>query len=97
MELCIMKLYVGNLSYGTTEADLRSTFETCGTVDSISVISDRQTGRSKGFAFVEMSDASEAHNAIDSLNESLLGNRTINVNEAIPRESRPERPNRRRY
>ncbi len=91
-----MKLYVGNLSYSSTERDLRSTFETCGTVDSVSIISDRQTGRSKGFGFVEMSDPAEAREAINTLNESLLGNRTINVNEAIPREERSERPNRRR-
>ena len=84
-----MKLYVGNLSYQTTEADLRQTFGQYGTVNSVDVIIDRDTGRSKGFAFIEMSDRNEANDAIQALNGTTLGDRTLAVNEAKPREERP--------
>ena len=83
-----MKLYVGNLSYQTTEADLRQEFERYGTVGSVDVIMDRATGRSKGFAFVEMSDRNEANDAIQALNGANFGDRTLAVNEARPREER---------
>ena len=84
-----MKLYVGNLSYQTTEADLRQTFGQYGTVNSIDVIMDRNTGRSKGFAFIEMSNRNEANDAIQALNGATLGDRTLAVNEAKPKEERP--------
>ena len=84
-----MKLYVGNLSYQTTEADLRQQFEQFGTVASIDVITDRVTGRPKGFAFIEMRDRNEANDAIQALNGATLGDRTLAVNEAKPREERP--------
>ena len=79
-------LYVGNLSFNTTSDDLRQAFETFGTVTSASVVSDRDTGRSRGFGFVEMSDGAEA--AIESLNGSDLQGRSITVNEARPRPER---------
>jgi RNA recognition motif-containing protein len=79
-------LYVGNLSYQTTADDLRQAFEAFGTVTSASVITDRETGRSRGFGFVEMSDGAEA--AVESLNGSQLQGRTITVNEARPRPER---------
>lgn len=80
-----MKLYVGNMSYDTTEDDLRKAFEDHGQVDSVAVISDRHSGRSKGFGFVEMSDDSEAKAAMDSMNEKDFMGRTLKVNEARPR------------
>ena len=83
-----MKLYVGNLSYQTSEADLRRELEKYGTVDSVDVIMDRSTGRSKGFAFVEMSDRNEANEAIQALNGASMGDRTLVVNEARPKEDR---------
>jgi RNA recognition motif-containing protein len=83
-----MKLYVGNLSYQTTENDLRQQFEQHGAVDSVSVITDRESGRPKGFAFVEMPNRDEANAAIEKLNGAMLGDRTIAVNEARPQEQR---------
>ena len=83
-----VKLYVGNLSYDTTEEDLRSLFSTAGTVSSVALIMDRATGRSKGFAFVEMSSQSEAEQAIKTLDGTSLGNREIKVNKARPPEER---------
>ena len=83
-----MKLYVGNLAYRTTEADLHREFEKHGTVDSVDVIADSETGRSKGFAFVEMGDNDEANAAINELNGATLDERTIVVNEARPKEQR---------
>lgn len=80
------KLYVGNLSYATTEDDLRTLFAQAGTVKSISLIKDRDSGRSKGFAFVEMETQSEAEKAITQFNGTLLNERAINVNIARPRE-----------
>ncbi len=81
-----MRLYVGGLPYQTTEQDLLDLFEQIGQVTQASVITDRETGRSKGFGFVEMSTDQEAHSAIARLNGTLLGNRTITVNEARERQ-----------
>lgn len=80
-------LYVGNLSYSITNEDLTELFEQFGTVSSARVISDRETGRSKGFGFVEMPDDAEAQAAIDALNGKENNGRAIAVNEAKPRES----------
>lgn len=85
------KLYVGNLSYDTTEYGLRTAFAQAGTVISVDVIKDRDTGRMKGFAFVTMNSNEEAQNAIKILNEKMLDNRPIKVNIARPREERPQR------
>jgi len=85
------KLYVGNLSYDTTEDSLRTAFAQSGTVVSVDIIKDRDTGRMKGFAFVTMGSQEEAEAAIKSLNEKTLDNRAINVNIARPREERPRR------
>ena len=82
------KLYVGNLPYSATEQTLRETFSQCGTVDSVTMITDRDTGRSKGFGFVEMSSDSEAQKAIQELNGSTLEDRQIKVNEAKPKGTR---------
>lgn len=86
-----MKVYVGNLPYAATDDDLRTEFSQFGTVDSADVIIDRNTGRSKGFGFVEMSDDNEAKAAIEALNGKDLQGRAMNVNEARPRPERPER------
>ena len=80
-----MKIYVGNLSYEVTEEDLRQEFEAFGGVDSVSVITDKYSGRPKGFGFVEMATKSEAEAAITGLNGKTLKERTIVVNEARPR------------
>lgn len=80
------KLYVGNLAFGTTEDDLRQLFGQFGTVATASVVTDRETGRSRGFAFVEMSDGAET--AIAETNGMDFQGRTLTVNEAQPRESR---------
>jgi RNA recognition motif-containing protein len=82
------KLYVGNLPYSATEQSLREAFAACGTVDSVSVITDRDTGQSKGFAFVEMATDSEAQAATQAMNGKTLDGRQIKVNEAKPREAR---------
>jgi RNA recognition motif-containing protein len=82
-----MRLYVGGLPYQTNEQDLIDLFEQAGHVTFATVITDRDTGRSKGFGFVEMSDEQEARSAIERLNGTLLGNRTITVNEARERQS----------
>jgi RNA recognition motif-containing protein len=84
-----MNIYVGNLSYDTTEADLRAAFSAHGEVDSVRLITDRDSGRSKGFGFVEMPDEGGARAAIDALNGTEMQGRTIKVNEARPREDRP--------
>ncbi len=86
-----MKLYVGNLTYETTDADLKTAFEEYGTVDSATVIMDRDSGRSKGFGFVEMSDGSEAKAAMAGLDGKEVGDRAMKVNEARPREDRGSR------
>jgi RNA recognition motif-containing protein len=83
-----VKLYVGNLPYDTTEEDLRTLFAQAGTVASVAVIRDRDTGRSKGFGFVEMGSQAEAQNAITKFNSYRLGERTLTVNPARPREER---------
>ena len=82
------KLYVGNLPYSATEQSLREAFAASGTVDSVSLITDRDTGQSKGFAFVEMSSDSEAQTATQDMNGKMLDGRQIKVNEAKPRENR---------
>jgi RNA recognition motif-containing protein len=82
------KLYVGNLSFSSTEGEIRAAFESHGGVDSVNVITDRETGRSRGFAFVEMEDASAAEAAVRALDGSDLGGRTLKVNEAKDRERR---------
>jgi len=78
------KLYVGGLSFDTTDAELRAFFEQVGNVESASVISDRFSGRSKGFGFVEMATAAEARTAIQELNGKVLDGRTVTVDEARP-------------
>ena len=85
-----MKIYAGNLSYNVSDEDLRAAFAQFGTVDSADVIMDRTSGRSKGFGFVEMSDASEAKAAIEGLNGKDLDGRSLNVNEARPKTDRPQ-------
>ena len=85
------KLYVGNLSYSVTDQDLTSLFSQCGTVESAKVISDRDTGRSKGFGFVEMSSDAEAEAAISQLNEKDHDGRPLKVNEAKPMAPRENR------
>jgi RNA recognition motif-containing protein len=82
------KLYVGNLSFGVTDQSLSDAFAQCGTVESARVITDRDTGRSKGFGFVEMSSDAEAADAIAKLNETDLDGRPIRVSEARPMEPR---------
>jgi cold-inducible RNA-binding protein len=82
------KLYVGNLSYGTTDSDLQTLFEAHGDVRSAQVIMDRETNRSKGFGFVEMGNDQEAQVAIAALNGKDVGGRSLTVNEARPREER---------
>jgi RNA recognition motif-containing protein len=85
-----MNLYVGNLSYGVTEDDLKAAFSEFGEVESVNIITDRQSGQSKGFAFVEMPDNSEADKAIKALNGSELKGRGIKVNQAKPRGERSQ-------
>ncbi len=80
-----MNIYVGNLSYEVTEEDLKTAFETFGAVDTVKVIKDNYTGRSKGFGFVEMPTKSEAQSAIEGLNGKDLKGRNLNVNEARPK------------
>jgi RNA recognition motif-containing protein len=82
------KLYVGNLAFQTTSQDLQDLFAQAGTVESASVVEDRDTGQSRGFAFVEMSTEEEAASAIDQFNGKELGGRMLKVNEARPRENR---------
>jgi RNA recognition motif-containing protein len=83
-----MKLYVGNLSYDTTGDDLTRLFETAGTVESVELISDRETGRSKGFGFVSMSSRQEGEDAIAQFNGKEMNGRNLTVNEARPRTER---------
>ena len=82
------KLFVGNLAFQTTSQDLQELFGQAGTVESASVIEDRETGRSRGFAFVEMSSNAEATAAIEQFNGKEIGGRALKVNEAKPRENR---------
>jgi cold-inducible RNA-binding protein len=83
------KLYVGNLPFSASEEDLSAKFATCGTVESAKLITDRETGRSKGFGFVEMATDAEAQAAIDKLNGADYDGRPMTVNEARPQKKRP--------
>ena len=83
-----MKLYVGNLSFQTSSGDLQTLFAQAGTVESASVVEDRDTGRSRGFGFVEMSSKEEGEAAIAQFNGKEVNGRNLNVNEAKPRENR---------
>ena len=80
------KIFVGNLDFGATEDSIRSLFEQHGAVERVSLMTDRDTGRSRGFAFVEMTDTAEAERAIAALNGVNFGGRALNVNEARPKE-----------
>ena len=84
----VTNIYVGNLAFAATDDDLRSAFEQFGDVTSVNIIMDRETGRSRGFAFVEMADKDQAGEAIESLNGREIAGRTVTVNEARPREPR---------
>jgi len=86
-----MNIYVGNVKYEMTGEQLQEMFSVYGEVTSARIISDRETGRSKGFGFVEMANDSEALAAIEATNEKEIGGRTLKVNEARPREERPRR------
>ena len=90
-------LYVGNLPHSTTEAELRNLFETHGAVEKITLVTDRDTGRSRGFGFVEMTNATEADKAIATLNGTDLGGRTLTINEAKPKADRPRGGGHRRW
>ena len=92
-----MKLLIRNLARTTTEAELREMFEGYGTVQSCSLVLDKETGSSKGFGFVEMPDNSEADAAIKGLNETEFKGRKITVNQAKPKSDRPQRSHRPRY
>src|SRR6185369_7842136 len=88
-EPCV-NIFVGNLAFTTAEQDLRQLFEPYGTVETVRVMTDRETGRSRGFGFVEMPDSHAAQRAIDALNGTSLAGRALTVNEARPREPRRE-------
>ena len=90
-------LYVGNLPHNSTETELRSLFLPYGAVEKITLVTDRDTGRSRGFAFVEMADAAEAEKAVTALNGSELGGRALTVNEAKPKTQRPSTGGGRRF
>ncbi len=87
-ESTLKNIFVGNLSFNTSEEELRKLFEAYGQVDRVSILTDRETGRSRGFGFVEMTNAEEGEKAIAGLNGSQFGGRTINVNEARPKAER---------
>ena len=87
-----MNIYVGNLSYGTTEGELKEIFGAFGAVTSANVITDKYSGRSKGFGFVEMEEKAAGDTAIKDLDGKEVGGRNLKVNEARPREERPRRP-----
>lgn len=86
-----MQIYVGNMSYQMTEDSLSAVFAEFGEVSKVTIITDRETGRAKGFGFVTMNSDDEAKNAIEALNEKEIDGRTLRVNEAKPREERPKR------
>jgi RNA recognition motif-containing protein len=88
VRVSVMNIYVGNLSYGMTDSELRDAFAAFGEVSSAKVLIDRETGRSRGFGFVEMPNQSEAEKAIAQLNGKDLGGRALRINEARPREKR---------
>jgi len=81
-------IFVGNLSYQTTQQDLDATFAAYGTVERVNIVTDRDSGQPRGFAFVEMSDSNDARRAIDQLNGAELNGRALNVNEARPKPAR---------
>ena len=83
------RIYVGGLPYSATEQDLNNLFSSHGTVTTVNVITDKYTGQAKGFGFVEMSTEAESQAAINTLNGTMMGGRTLTVNEAKPREDRP--------
>jgi RNA recognition motif-containing protein len=85
----VKNIFVGNLSFNTGEEELRQVFEAYGSVDRVSIMTDRDTGRSRGFGFVEMTNNEDGDKAIAGLNGSQVGGRTINVNEARPKTDRP--------
>jgi RNA recognition motif-containing protein len=85
---CVKNIFVGNLSFNTNEDELRQIFEGHGQVDRVSIMTDRDTGRSRGFGFVEMTSNEDGDKAIAALNGSQVGGRTINVNEARPKTER---------
>src|SRR5881392_1915452 len=82
-------LYVGNLPHSTTDTELRNLFAAHGAVEKVSIVTDRETGRARGFGFVEMTDAGEAEKAIAALNGKELGGRALTINEAKPKTDRP--------
>jgi cold-inducible RNA-binding protein len=84
----VKNIFVGNLSFNTSEDELRQAFEAYGQVDRVSILTDRDTGRSRGFGFVEMANNGDGEKAIAALNGTQLGGRTINVNEARPKTER---------
>lgn len=84
-------IYVGNLSFDATEEDIRQAFAAYGDVESVNIIKDRETGRSRGFAFVEMPDSEQAKEAIDKVNLAEIAGRAVSVNEARPKTDRPRR------
>jgi len=92
-----MKLYIGNLSFETTENDLQDMFEQHGKVMEVALMMDRTTGRSRGFAFVTMNDATEGNAAMNAFNGKEVQGRTLTVNEARPREERPRQSTGSRY
>lgn len=87
-----MNIYVGNLPYSVTEEELTELFAEYGEVSAVNMITDKYSGQSKGFAFVEMPSEADAEEAIKALNHSLLKDRNLKVNQARPREERPRRP-----
>jgi RNA recognition motif-containing protein len=89
-----VNIYIGNLAYGVTSDDLHEAFGAFGEISRATVITDRETGRSKGFGFVEMPNDNEARTAIDKMNDQPIGGRNIRVNEAKPREDRQDRQDR---
>jgi len=84
----LKNIFVGNLDFNTSEEELRQAFEGYGQVDRVSIMTDRETGRSRGFGFVEMTNAEDGEKAIAALNGTQLGGRTLNVNEARPKAER---------
>jgi cold-inducible RNA-binding protein len=82
-------VYVGNLAHSTTESELRAVFQAHGEVEKVNIVTDRETGRARGFAFVEMTNSGEAEKAIAALNGTELGGRTLKINEAKPKTDRP--------